>query len=161
MQLTGQKIVFDIEKYFDVQFLDLSYLVISNDMGYNIAMYRAVSHRIPSKHQENTNSTKPHHLVVVYSCFFRLCLCPHLGLCSVRPFLSSFSCPSARHIIIGLTVPPATSNRVLSGLTLLPERMFVLFHFSFFFYFFSHFLSSFLLDTWYLVLLSIVASCLI
>ena len=116
-----------------------------------IATYRAISHRITSKHQVNTNSTKTHHLVVVYSCFFRLCLCPHLGLCSVRPFLSSFSCPSARHIIIGLTVPPATSNRVLSGLTLLPERMFVLFHFSFFFIFslISCLLSFLLPGTWY------------
>ena len=139
VQLTGQKIVFDIEKYFDVQFLDLSYLVISNDMGYNIAMYRAVSHRIPSKHQENTNSTKPHHLVVVYSCFFRLCLCPHLSLSSVWPFLSSFNSPTAGHIIIGLTVPSANSNLVPSGLGLLPERTFVLFHFSF--YFLIYFLS--------------------
>ena len=102
-----------------------------------IAIYHAISHRITSKHQVNTNSTKTHHLVAVYSCFFRLCLCPHLGWFSVRHFLSSFCCPSAGHII-GLTVPPANSNLVPSRLGLLPERMFVLFHFSFllsFYYF--------------------------
>ena len=116
-----------------------------------IAIYHAISHRIASKHQANTNSTKTHHLVVVYSCFFRLCLCPHLGLSSVWPFLSSFCCPSAGHIIIGLTVPPANSSLVPSGLGLLPERMFVLFHFSFYLFIFFHSLSFLLLDTWYLV----------
>ena len=55
---------------------------------------------------------------------------------------------------MGLTVPPANSNLVPSGLGLLPEhvRLF-LFHFSFHFLFFLS-LSNFLLDTWYLVLLS-------
>ena len=119
-----------------------------------IAIYHAISHRITSKHQANTNSTKIHHFVVVYFCFFRLCLCPHIGLSSVWPFLSSFCCPSAGHIIIGLTVPPANSKLVPSGLGLLPERMFALFHFSisfsFYFLFFPVFFAS--RDTWYLVL---------
>ena len=94
------------------------------------AIYHAISHRITPKYQANIISTKTHHLVGVYSCSFRLCLCPHLGLSSVWP-LSSFCCPSAGHII-GLTVPPANSNLVHSGLGLLPERMF-------FFFFFPHF----------------------
>ena len=116
-----------------------------------IAIYHAMSHQITSKHQANTNSTKTHHLVAVYSCFFRLRLCPYLGLSSVWLFLSSFCCLSAGHII-GLTVPPANSNLVPSGLRLLPERMFVLFHFSFFFFcFFCLPLSFFLLHTRYLV----------
>ena len=118
-----------------------------------IAIYHAISHRITSKHQVNTTSTKTHQLVAVYSCFFRLCLCPHLGLSSVWHILSSFCCPSAGHII-GLTVPPANSNLVPSRLGLLPERMFVFSHFSIFFSLLFFFPSLFLLDTWYLVLLS-------
>ena len=128
----------------------------------SIPMYHSVSHRITSKHQANANSTKTHHLVAVYSCFFRLCLRPHLGLSSVWPFSSSFCCPSAGHII-GMTVPPANSNLVPSGLGLLPERMFVFVSFCTLFYtkyilFLS--LSFFLLDTWYLVL-AVVARYLI
>ena len=109
-----------------------------------IAIYHAISHRITSKHQVNTNSTKTHHLVVFYSRFFRLCLCPHLGLSSVWHFLSSFCCPSAGQII-GLTVPPANRNLVPSRLGLLPERMFILFHFPIFFSFLSFCLFSFLI----------------
>ena len=70
-----------------------------------IAIYHAISHRITSKYQANTNSTKPHHPDAGYFSFFRLCLCPHLGLFSVWPSSSSFCCPSAGHII-GLTAPP-------------------------------------------------------
>ena len=119
-----------------------------------IVIYQAISHRITSKHQEHTNSTKTHHLVAVYSCVVRLCLCPHLGLSSVWPFSSTVCCPSAGHII-GLTVP-ANSNLVPSGLGLLPERMmfvlFQLFFFSFFFFFPG--LYSFLISgTWYSLVL--------
>ena len=119
-------------------------------------IYRdTMSHWITSKHQANTNSTKTHHLVAVYSCFFRLCLCPHLGLSSVWPFSSSFCCPSDGHII-GLTVPPANSKLVPSKLGLLPDRVrLLMFHVSIlisFVFFLS--LSFFLPDTWYLVLLS-------
>ena len=126
-------------------------------MGYFVwyhDIYRdTISHRITSKDQANTNSMKTHHLVAVFSCFFRPCLCPHLGLSSVWPFSSSFCCPSAGHII-GLTVPPANSSLVPSGLGLLPEHVCLfLFHFSFYFLCFLS-LSFFLLDTWYLVLLS-------
>ena len=125
-----------------------------------IAIYHAISHRITSKHQANTDSTKTHlvnHLAAVYSCFFQLCQCPHLGLSSVWPFLSSFCCPSAGHIV-GLTVPPANNNLVPSGLGLLPERMFafVSFFISFSFIFFLS-LSFFLLDTWNLLLIKVVA----
>ena len=65
------------------------------------------------------------------------CLCPHLGLSSVRPSSSSFYCPSAGHII-WLTVP-ANSNLVSSGPGLLPER--VMFVFVSFFIIFSLFIS--------------------
>ena len=116
-----------------------------------IAMYHAISHRITSKHQAHTNSTKTHHLGALYSCFVRLCLCPHLRLSSVWPLLSSFCCPSAGHIT-GLTAPPANTNFVPSGLGLLPERMLVFAPFCFFFSFlFNLSISFFLLDIWYLV----------
>ena len=129
MHLTGRRIVFGIEKYFDgtrsryqsqkfgiwIQYLDISYLVRSHDTGYDITVNRDIwsdiTPRITSEHQANTNSQETHHLVPVYSCFFRLCLCPRLGLSSVWPFTSSFSCPSAGRIT-GLTVLliPANSN---------------------------------------------------
>ena len=134
---------------YDVQYLDISYLVISHDMGCDITTYRDISCDITPDHLEtqvNTNSTKTHHLVVVYTCFFG-CLCPRLGLPSVWYVLSSFCCPSAGHTI-GLTVPPANSNLVPSRLGLLPERMFVLFHFSIFFFFLSVFFF-FIPGTWY------------
>ena len=114
-----------------------------------IAIFHAISHRITSKHQANTNSTKTHHLVAVFSCFFKLCLCPHLGVSSVWPFSSSFCCPSAAHII-GLTVPLANSNLVPSGLGLLPERMFVFVLLSIFFFCCSLSFPVFF-PSWYLV----------
>ena len=137
----------------------ISRYIVSCDIAWYGAWYHDISrytmrhhtHRITSKHQANKNSTKTHHLVAVYSCFFRLCLCPHLGWFSVRHFLSSYCCPSAGHII-GLTVPPANSNLVPSRLGLLPERMFVLLHFPiyFVFSFLSSRLFSFLIPgTWY------------
>ena len=135
-----------------IRYLDISYLVISHDMGYdvtNIAIYHAISHRITSKHQANTNSTKPTTSSRSTIFFFLLCFCPDLGLSSAWPFLSSFCCPSAGHII-RLTITPANSNLVPSGPGLLPERMFV----SISFFFLLLFLSFFFLDTWCLVLLS-------
>ena len=50
------------------------------------------------------------------------CMCPLLVLSPVGPFLPSFCCPSAGHMI-GLTEPPANTNLVPSPLGLLPERM--------------------------------------
>ena len=161
---SGQKNVFGIEEYFDISpknsgngynisiYRILRYRMIG-DTKYDITIYRDVSCDTTPDHLEtpgvNTNSTKTHYLVAVYSCFFRLCLCPHLGLSSVWHFLSYFCCPSAGHII-GLTVPPANSNLVPSRLGLLPERMFVLFHFSIFFYSFLSFrLFSLISGTWY------------
>ena len=109
-------------------------------MGYDITIYRDISYDItpedlgtPGEYKFHENPPPRCGLLL----FFRLCLCPHLGLSSVWHFLSSFCCPSAGHII-GLTVPAAKSNLVPSRLGLLPERMFVLFHFSFllsFYYF--------------------------
>ena len=129
-------------------------------MGYDTTIYIAIRCHTGSPRntrQINTNSRKTHHLVAVFSCFFRLCVRPHLGLSSVWPFSSCFCCPSDGHII-GLTVPSANSNLVPSGLGLLPEhvRLF-LFHFSFFFLFFSFFpcLFSFLIPgTWYSIVVA-------
>ena len=116
-------------------------------------MYHAISHRITSKHQANTNSTKNHYLIAVYSCFFRLCLCLHLGFSSVWPFLSSFSCPSTGHII-GLTVSPA-NNLVPSGLGPWAHVCFrFIFHLIWFDLIWFISLSFFVRDAWYLVLLS-------
>ena len=130
--------------------------MISHEMGYDITIYRDISYDItpedlgtPGEYKFHENPPPRCGLLL----FFRLCLCPHLGLSSVWHFLSSFCCPSAGHII-GLTVPAAKSNLVPSRLGLLPERMFVLFHFSISFLLFSFFPSLFLLDTWYLILLS-------
>ena len=88
VHLTGQKNVFDIENFFDeIRCLDIS--PKNSGYGYNISIYRilryrmiwdiisryiatyhAISHRITSKHQAYTNSTKTHYFVAVYSCFF-------------------------------------------------------------------------------------------
>ena len=98
-------------------------------------LYRdTISHRhfeTPGNYKFNENPPPRCGLLL----FFRLCLCPHLGLSSVWPFSSSFCCPSDGHII-GLTVPPANSNLVPSGLGLLSEHVRLsLFHFSFFSFF--------------------------
>ena len=138
--------------------------MIPHDTGHDVTTYHDISCDITyipwyttslRIHHANRNSTKTHRLVAVY-CFFRVCLSPHLGLSSVCLFCrpESFCCPSAVHIM-GLTVPPAKSNLVPSGLGLLPERMYVCFVSFFFFLCFVFFLSLsfFLLDAWYLVLL--------
>ena len=91
---SGQKNVFGIEEYFDISpknsgngynisiYRILRYRMIG-DTKYDITIYRDVSCDTTPDHLEtpgvNTNSTKTHYLVAVYSCFFRLCLCPHLG----------------------------------------------------------------------------------
>ena len=75
---------------------------------YNICR-ETMSDGITSKHQANTNSTKTHHRVVVFSCFFRRRLCPHVGLSSIWPFPSSFCCPSDGHVI-GLTYHQQTAT---------------------------------------------------
>ena len=140
----------------------MPYILISHDTRYDARsryIMRYHKHGITSKHQANPKSTKTHHLVAVYSCFSRLCLRPHFGLSSVWPFLSSFFCSSAWHII-GLTVQPANSNIVPSGLGLLPECMYACFCFIFYFISFLLILSLFffLLDTWYLLHLIIMVA---
>ena len=150
--------MFGIEKYYDgIRYLHISpkhlgygydisiyrillYRLTPGMMSRNIAICHAISHkhRINSKHQANPNSTKTHHLVAVYSCFFPLYACPHLGLSSVWLFLSFFCCPPGHIIIIGPTLSPANSNLVPSGLGLLPKRMYVCFC-SIFHYYFSFF----------------------
>ena len=77
-----------------------------------------------------------------------------VALYSVGPFLSSLCCSSdsAGHMI-GLTVPPANSNLVPSGLGLLPERMFVVVLFLFYLFCFICFVffhSLSFLPSWYL-----------
>ena len=93
-------------------------------------------------------------LVLLY---FRLGLCPHLGLSSVWPFLSSSCCPPARHIMIGLTVPPAISKQQPCPLRTRrapwANVCFVSFFIVFSLVFFLS-LSFFLLHTWHLLLLS-------
>ena len=116
-----------------------------------IAIYLAISHtldRLEAPGTNNPNSTKTHHLVAVYSCFSAVSALTLAVF--VWPFLSFFCCPPAGHII-GLTVSPANSNLVPSGLGLLPERMHACFCFIFHFFSFLFFLSLsfFLLDTWY------------
>ena len=146
-----------------IQYLDISYHVISHGLGYDITIYRDMSCDItlnhletPGKYKFNENPPPRCGLLL----FISALSLPHLGLSSVWPFSSSFCCPSAGHIIqLGLTVP-VNSNLVPSGLGPLLERMmFVLFRFSFFYFLLFISMFVFLLDTWYLVLLinSIVA----
>ena len=137
-------------------YLDMSYLVISHDMGYDIITYRDISCDITPDHLETSgkykfNENPPPRCGLLL--FFRLCLCPH-GLSCVWPFLLSFCYPSAWHMI-ALTVPPENSNLVPSGLGLLPERVHVCF-FSFFILFFYVFFCLsvfFFVDTWYPIFL--------
>ena len=79
--------------------------------------------------------------------------------------LSSFCCPSVGHII-GLTAPPANknSNIIPSGLSLLPERMFVFVSFicvfsplflSVFFAFLVPLSATYLRGTWYICWLNV------
>ena len=78
-----------------VRYLDIPYLVISHDTGHDVTIYRDIpcdiTHtRSPrNTRHTNPNSTKTHHLVAVYSCFFRLCLCPHLRCVRVAFFCRS------------------------------------------------------------------------
>ena len=136
------------------RYLDILCLVISHETGHDVTIYRDIrcdiTHTRSPRDTRHTNpsSTKTHYLVAVYSCFFRLCLCPHLG-CVRLAFLLFFCCPSAGHII-GLTVSPANSNLVPSGLGLIPERMHAFFVFIFFLLSFFPFPVFF--PSWYLVL---------
>ena len=57
-----------------IQYLDTSKYIVSCDIAWYGIWYHAISHRITSQHQVNTNSTKTHHLVAVYSFFSALSL---------------------------------------------------------------------------------------
>ena len=138
-----------------IRYLDIRYLVISHDTGHDVTTHRYmpcdISHtpdhlETPST---NPNSTKTHHLVAVYSCFFRLCLCPHLG-CVRQAFFTV--------LLLSISWTHHKTDRITSkqqpwapGLGLLPERMHVCFCFIFLFFSLLFFLSLsfFLLDTWY------------
>ena len=135
--------------------------MIRGMMSRHITIYHAISHTYPGTphHFEFTTQieiqrkpTASWRSIVFFAFVSPLILaCLPSGL-FCRP--ESFCCPSAVHIM-GLTVPPAKSNLVPSGLGLLPERMYVCFVSFFFFLCFVFFLSLsfFLLDAWYLVLL--------
>ena len=127
----------------------LWYRMIWDMISRYIAICRSISHRITSKHEANTNSTRTHHLDAVYSCFFCFVSASSWLVLRLAFFVVLLLSISWTHVT-GLTVPPANSNLVPSGLGLFPDRMFVLLHFSFSFSFLSP--SFFLLDnTWYLV----------
>ena len=159
LHLTGKEIVFGIEKSFDgiryldiipknsgygyVQYLDMSYLAISHDMGHDITTDRDISFDIT-----------PDHLETPGKCKFNENPPPRCGLLL---FFSALSLPSSWLILrlaffvvlllsiswIALTVLPANNNLAPSGLSLLPERMFVFVSLFFFFSFFISFPVSF------------------
>ena len=138
VRLTGQTIVFTIEKYFDgIRYLDIS--PKNSGCGYNISIYRILLYRMiwdmisrytsryditpdylatPGKYIFNENPPPRFGLLLFFSA-----LSLPSSLLVLRPALSSSFCyPSAGHII-GLTVPPAKSNLVPPGLGLLPEHL--------------------------------------
>ena len=122
-----------------------------------IAIYHTISHRTTPKQQANKPATSLRSTV----CFSSLFL-PSSWLVFLPSLLtlSSFCCPSVGHII-GLTAPPANknSNIIPSGLSLLPERMFVFVSFicvfsplflSVFFAFLVPLSATYLRGTWYI-----------
>ena len=123
----------------------MSYLVISHDTygtwchDISRCTLRYHTHQITSKHQaqkliriHRKPTTSLRSALVCFSDFVSALV---LGV-FVWPFLSFFCYPSARNII-GLTIPPASSNLVPSGLgLLLSARMLV---FSSFFFFPPHY----------------------
>ena len=146
-----QKIVLGIEKLIDgIRYLHISpknsgykYDTISRyTVSCDIALYgtcldisryslRYHIHQITSKnqaHKSKFNENPPPRCGLLFV-FFGFVSALILAV-FVWPFLSFFCCPSAGHII-GLTVSPANSNLVPSGLGLLPERMHVCFCFIF------------------------------
>ena len=132
-----------------VRYLDIPYLVISHDTGHDVTIYRDIpcdiTHtRSPrNTRHTNTNSTKTHHLLAVYSSFFfRLCLCPHLGCVRLAFFVVLLLSISWTHHRTD-RISPANSNLVPCGLGLLPERMHVCFCFIFSLFLFSFFSLSF------------------
>ena len=139
-----------------IRYLDIPYLVISHDTGHDVTIYRDtpcdITHtRSPrnTRHKPKFIENPPPRCGLLL--FFSTLSLPSSWLAVfVWPFLSFFCCPSAGHII-RLTVSPANSNLVPSGLGLLPERMHVgfCFIFNFFSLLFILSLSFFLLDTWY------------
>ena len=91
----------------------------------SIAIHHEVSHRITPKHQAKTTSTTTDHHVAGLLLFWLLVSPRSLPGLPPALFLLSLCCPSAGHII-GLTVPPVSTNLVPSRLGLLPQCMIVL-----------------------------------
>ena len=131
--------------------------------GHDVTIYRDIpcdithqitlkhqAHQITSKHQAQIQIQRKPTTSLRSTLVFIGFVSALILAVSFWPFLSFFCCPSAGHII-GLTVSPANSDLVPSGLGLLPVRMHVLVSFFFFFssvlFFLS--LSFFLVDTWY------------
>ena len=114
-------------RYWRRRKFDIPYLVISFDTAHYVTIYRDtpydISHtRLPrntrhkiSTHRKPTTSLRSSH-------FFLALSLPSSWMCSSGICLSFFCCSPAGHII-GLTVSPANSNPLPSGLGLVPERM--------------------------------------
>ena len=105
-----------------IQYVDISYIVISHDVGYDITIYRDISCEIKPDHLETLgkhklNENPPPRCGLLL--FFSALSLPSSWLVLGLAFFVVFRCPSAGHII-GLTVPPANSNVVPSRLSLLP-----------------------------------------
>ena len=129
VHLTGERIVFGMEKYFDgIQYLDI--YPNNSGYGYDITIYHDIScditpdHReTPGKYENKINENPSPRCGLL---LFQICIYPQLRLSCVWPFLASFYCPLAGNII-GLTVPSAKSRRFPSGRCLLHGRMFFCF----------------------------------
>ena len=116
--------------------------MISHDMGYDVTIYlsRDISCDITPDHLETprkykfTENPPPRCGLLL---FFSALSLPSSWLVLRLPFFCRLSVVHEldTSFCCGLTVPPANSNLVPSRLDLLPERMFVLFHFSNFFFF--------------------------
>ena len=125
--------MFGIEKKIGgMRRLDISHIVISHDMGHDITIYHAISHRT-TQNQQTRNLVAVSQGTFSFGSVFALFLA---CLSSAPTFMSAFSCSSAGNLV-GLTAPPAdgNSNLVSSGLGLLPERLCMLVFVSYVFFF--------------------------
>ena len=121
-------------------------------MGYDITIYRHVSCDITPNYLETPGKYKQIQQKPTTSLQSALAFFGFVSTLILACLPSGFFV-AILSSIIGLTVPPANSILVPSGLGLLPEGMFV-FVFIFHFFSFLSFPFFFLLDTRYVVLLS-------
>ena len=135
-----------------IQYLDISYLVISHDMGYDITIYRDISCDItpdhletPGKYKFNENPPPRCGLLLFFSALSLPSSWLVLGLAFFVVFLLSISWPHHRtdHTTTKQQPRPLKTRPT-------PWAHVVLFHFSIFFSFLSFRLFSFLIPgTWY------------